>query len=93
MLCKDVLHTTRCLASNREAGKRGGACDPPDGDVRAGAAIGDSILIPATLDGNGIVTGRNIAILNADVAAGIYKFWTTAPALRSRTEYIRASVS
>lgn len=53
---------------------KGGACDRPDIDITAGVTIGDSILIPTTLDGNSIVTRPNIAILDEDVAAGTYNF-------------------
>jgi hypothetical protein len=68
MLSKDILHTARGLTSNRKASIRGGACDSPDGDVRAGATIGYAIFIPATLDGDQVISRRDVAILNADIA-------------------------
>jgi hypothetical protein len=69
MLSEDILHTARGLTSDRKASVWGGACDSPDGDVRAGATIGYAILIPATLDGDQVISGRDEAILNADIAA------------------------
>jgi hypothetical protein len=69
MLSENILHTARGLTSDRKASKRGGACDSPDGDVRAGATIGYAIFIPATLDGNQVISRRDVVILNANIAA------------------------
>lgn len=72
MLSEDILHTTWGLTPDRKASKRGGARDPPNGDVWAGAAIGYAIFIPSTLDGDQVISRRDVAILNAHVAARIW---------------------
>ena len=71
MLSEDILNTTRGLTSDSKASKWGGACDSPDSDARAGATIGYAIFIPTTLDGDQVISCRDEAILNADIAARI----------------------
>lgn len=69
VLDKDVLHTTRGLASNCKAGKWARSCYPSDGDAGARTPESNAILIPAALDGNQVVACRDVGILNADITA------------------------
>ena len=92
MLSKDILHTARGLTPDRKASKRGGARDPPNGDARAGAPIGYAIFIPSTLDGDQVISRRDVAILNAHIAARICSVWSTTLGLESRATFWRAYI-